>query len=97
MQVVEDAQFLAAEFPFFVSAEDDLEPLGMHFGSVEEEHVGAEGGIDGEAAVARGLAAAQDGADTRDEFVRVVRLADEIIRARFERLGDVVSNLLLWN
>jgi len=91
VQVVEDAELLAAELMFLAAGEDELEPLGMDFRAIEAEHVGAERGIDGEAAVARGLAAAQDGANTRDEFVRVVRLADDIIRARVERLGDVVS------
>ncbi len=91
VQVIEDTKFLAAELPLLVSTEDELEPLGMHFGSVEEEYVRAERGVAGEAAIAGGFASAQDGANARDELFGVMRLADEIIRARLERLRDVMS------
>ncbi len=91
VQVIEDTKFLAAELPLLVSTEDELEPLGMHFGSVEEEYVRTERGVAGEAAIAGGFASAQDGANARDELFGVMRLANEIIRARFERLRDMVS------
>ena len=86
VQVVQDAELLAPELAGLGPGEDELEPVGMHFGAVEMEDARAEGGVDGEPAVARRLAAAEDGPQARHQFFGVVRFDDEIVGARVERL-----------
>ena len=89
VQVIKDAEFLPAELAPLAAAEDQLEALGMHFHAIEKKDASTEVRVAGEPAVTGSLAATKHRVDPRDEFFGMVRLADEIIGAGFERCGDL--------
>jgi hypothetical protein len=94
VEVVEDADLLAAELATLAGAEDQFESFGVDLGAVETEDVGREVGVAREPAVAGRLAAAQHGVDACDELFLMVRLADEIVGAGLEGFHDRLRGFL---
>ncbi|GBL43508.1 cell cycle response regulator CtrA [Verrucomicrobiota bacterium] len=85
MQVVEDAEFFAAKLALAARPEDQLQPLRVDLGPVEEEDARGEVGVAREPAIARSLAPSKHRMDTGHELILVVWFRDEIIGPEVER------------
>ena len=88
VQVIKNTDLLPPEFTALAWTKDQLQSLGVNFGAVKVKDVRREVGVARETAIARGFAAPEHRMDAGRQFFGVVRLTDEVIGARLERLDD---------